>query len=347
MKWSKLKDTNDNFLADQLIVDEVDVLSYDGDDSFKLSQVIGSEGDKSFYGPGMPIALMDLNNDELSDLIIISANKIYINNNGNFQKPIKLIEHLPKNLLTSAIFGDFTDDGFLDILCFGRDMFPLLFEGEGEIVFSNKPKIINAMLDPLIMPIASTSGDVDGDNDLDVFITQYKSPYIYGQMPTPYYDANDGFPSYLLINDGKGNFKDMTTEYGLHEKRFRRTYSCSFLDIDNDNFLDLITVNDFAGIDIYKNVKGKYIDVTNEMITEKSSFGMSHTIGDYNLDGMDDIFVLGMSSTTANRLEQMNLNRPGYDERNTARAKMGYGNRLYSKTKMVIMKNIHMIILMN
>ena len=133
---------------------------------------------------------------------------------------------------------------------------PSSFEGEGEIVFSNKPKIINAMLDPLIMPIASTSGDVDGDNDLDVFITQYKSPYIYGQMPTPYYDANDGFPSYLLINDGKGNFKDMTTEYGLHEKRFRRTYSCSFLDIDNDNFLDLITVNDFAGIDIYKNVKG-------------------------------------------------------------------------------------------
>ena len=83
------------------------------------------------------------------------------------------------------------------------------------------------------------------------------------------------------------------------------------------------------------------------MITEKSSFGMSHTIGDYNLDGMDDIFVLGMSSTTANRLEQMNLNRPGYDERNTARAKMGYGNSFIKKQKMVIMKNIHMIILMN
>ena len=67
------------------------------------------------------------------------------------------------------------------------------------------------------MPIASTSGDVDGDNDLDVLITQYKSPYIYGQMPTPYYDANDGFPSYLLINDGQGNFKDMTKEFGLSE----------------------------------------------------------------------------------------------------------------------------------
>ena len=165
----------------------------------------------------MPIALVDLNDDELSELLIISANKIYVNNNGKFEKPLNLIKEFPENLLTSAIFGDFNNDGLLDILCFGRDMFPLLYEGEGKITFDKKPKIIRSMLEPLTMPIASTSGDVDGDNDLDVLITQYKSPYIYGQMPTPYYDANDGFPSYLLINDGQGNFKDMTKEFGLNE----------------------------------------------------------------------------------------------------------------------------------
>ena len=333
VEWSKRKDKRDNHIAKQLIIENFDILSYSGDDSFNLTQVIGTEGDKSFYGPGMPIALVDLNDDELSELLIISANKIYINNNGKFEKPIKLIKEFPENLLTSAIFGDFNNDGLLDILCFGRDMFPLLYEGEGKITFDKKPKIIRSMLEPLIMPIASTSGDVDGDNDLDVLITQYKSPYIYGQMPTPYYDANDGFPSYLLINDGQGNFKDMTKEFGLSEKRFRRTYSCSFVDLDKDNILDLITVNDFAGIDIYKNNGSKFTDITKSIISEKSSFGMSHSIADYNLDGKDDLFVLGMSSTTANRLEQMNLKRPGYDKRNSARVKMGYGNRLYTKTK--------------
>ena len=333
VEWSDKKDIHDNHIAKQLIIDNFDILSYSGDDSFKLTQVIGTEGDKSFYGPGMPIALVDLNDDELSELLIISANKIYVNKNGKFEKPINLIKEFPENLLTSAIFGDFNNDGLLDILCFGRDMFPLLYEGEGKITFDKKPKIIRSMLEPLIMPIASTSGDVDGDNDLDVLVTQYKSPYIYGQMPTPYYDANDGFPSYLLINDGQGNFKDMTKEFGLSEKRFRRTYSCSFVDLDKDNILDLITVNDFAGIDIYKNDGNKFTDITKAIISEKSSFGMSHSIADYNLDGEDDLFVLGMSSTTANRLEQMNLNRPGYDKRNSARVKMGYGNRLYTKTK--------------
>tara|TARA_X000000950_G_scaffold221862_1_gene267229 strand:- start:14758 stop:17124 length:2367 start_codon:yes stop_codon:yes gene_type:complete len=333
VEWSDKKDIHDNHIAKQLIIDKFDILSYSGDDSFKLTQIIGTEGDKSFYGPGMPIALVDLNDDELSELLIISANKIYVNKNGKFEKPIDLIKEFPENLLTSAIFGDFNNDGLLDILCFGRDMFPLLYEGEGKITFDKKPKIIRSILEPLIMPIASTSGDVDGDNDLDVLITQYKSPYIYGQMPTPYYDANDGFPSYLLINDGQGNFKDMTKEFGLSEKRFRRTYSCSFVDLDKDNILDLITVNDFAGIDIYKNDGNKFTDITKAIISEKSSFGMSHSIADYNLDGKDDLFVLGMSSTTANRLEQMNLNRPGYDKRNSARAKMGYGNRLYTKTK--------------
>ena len=27
-------------------------------------------------------------------------------------------------------------------------------------------------------------------------------------MPTPYYDANDGWPAHLLLNDGSGNFSD-------------------------------------------------------------------------------------------------------------------------------------------
>jgi hypothetical protein len=59
------------------------------------------------------------------------------------------------------------------------------------------------------------------------------------------------------------------------------------------------------------------------------AFGMSHTFGDYNLDGKIDFLTVGMSSTTARRLEQLRLGRSEFPDYNDARMKMGYGNRLY------------------
>ena len=52
-----------------------------------------------------------------------------------------------------------------------------------------------------------TAGDIDNDGDVDLWIGQYKISYVGGQMPTPYFDANDGFPAFLLVNDGSGKFE--------------------------------------------------------------------------------------------------------------------------------------------
>src|SRR5947207_15125749 len=92
-----------------------------------------------------------------------------------------------------------------------------------------------------------TCGDIDADGDLDVFLAQYEEPYANGTTPNPYYDANDGNPCYLLLNDGHGNFNDATIGSGLEKKRQRRSYSASFADLDDDGALDLVVVSDFAG----------------------------------------------------------------------------------------------------
>src|SRR5437867_6237436 len=145
-------------------------------------------------------------------------------------------------------------------------------------------------------------GDIDHDGDLDVFLGQYKVPYQGGQMPTPYYDANDGFPSFLLVNDGRGNFEERTAAAGLAAKRFRRTYSCSFADLDDDGDLDLLVVSDFAGTDVYYNDgQGHFTDVTKTVLDEAHTFGMAHAFGDFDHDGHADIFVIGMNSFSANR----------------------------------------------
>ena len=186
------------------------------------------------------------------------------------------------------------------------------------------------MMGFLPYPKYSPAGDIDADGDLDLYIANYKYAYRQGQWPTPYYDANDGYPAYLLRNDGDANFTDITEESGLADKRFRRAYSGSFVDLDNDRDMDLIVVSDFAGFDTYINDgQGKFHDISDRFGIDRYFFGMGHTFGDYNLDGILDFYVIGMSSTTAKRLEQMGIGRDDKPEHTAKRAAMGYGNRMF------------------
>ena len=71
-----------------------------------------------------------------------------------------------------------------------------------------------------------------------MLVAQYLPPYAHGQMPTPYYDANDGPPLYLLRNRGDGHFDDVTAGSGLEAKRGRRVFAASLVDLDEDGHLD-------------------------------------------------------------------------------------------------------------
>ena len=153
-------------------------------------------------------------------------------------------------------------------------------------------------------------------------------------MPTPYYDALDGYPAYLLLNNGDGtSFTEKTEASGISKKRNRRTFSSSLYDYDGDLDLDLLVVSDFAGVDLYQNDgDGQFSDVTDEVFYNRHLFGMAHSIEDFNHDGILDLYAIGMSSTTARRLDRMNAGRSEFPGHNEMRSAMGYGNRLYLGT---------------
>ncbi len=275
----------------------------------------------------LPLLVQDLDRDGLSEIVLAGANMVIRNLGAGKFEPDKLLDD-ERSLYDGGVMGDFTGDGLVDLVAVDAEGYPLLYEGTGQTRFQRPAR--RAADVHLTMPKAFTAGDIDADGDLDLFIASYKFPYRDGQMPTPYYDANDGYPAYLLRNDGDGRFTDVTEPAGLAKKRNRRTFTSSFVDLDEDGDMDLIVVSDFAGLDVYENDgHGNFRDITSEWRGDTKLFGMGHTFGDYDLDGRMDLYVIGMSSTTARRLESLGLERPDMPEHNAYRMRMAYGNRMY------------------
>ncbi len=275
-----------------------------------------------------PLIVYDLNRDGLSEVILGGVNAVFWNQGGGKFRQAPLLSHPPGEIGEAALVADFNGDGWVDFLCVtAKDLAPVLFAGDEQGLFQTPG--FRASTVSVKNPSVLATGDIDNDGDLDLWLTQYRGAYSGGQMPTPYYDANDGYPSYLLLNRGDGKFDEVTELWGLDGKRNRRTYASSFADLDGDHDLDLLVVSDFAGGDLYRNDGGKFTDVRDGWVDEWHNFGMSHTLDDFDLDGRLDFYVIGMSSTTARRLDKMDLHRDEFRDYSEQRSVMGFGNRMY------------------
>lgn len=275
-----------------------------------------------------PLILYDLDGDGRSEIILVARNLVYRQRPGGQFEAGPLCRH-PLGLVFTGVLADFDNDGSVDLLT-AKFEGVFFFKGSPQGTFDEPGRLVWAANPHFRYAQALACGDIDQDGDLDLFVGQYKVPYTGGQMPTPYYDANDGDPAYLLLNDGHGNFTDATDAAGLGKKRWRRTYSASFADLNGDGHLDLLVVNDFAGIDAYRNDgRGHFTDVTREWIPEPHAFGMAHALADFNADGRLDILMIGMNSPTADRLNHLALWRPDMAEDRSMRGRMTYGNRLF------------------
>lgn len=321
-------------------VDQLKILTREQAVPFELQRVFKPEQDLPGHQPvnpsgakdvlAAPLLVHDFDRDGRSEIVLAGSNLMY-RNEGDFKfKPEPLV---PGNRYSfqAGVLADFNGDGYSDFLTIGPAGKPRVYPGSQTGVLKNEPIVSLASIPSVSIrdPQCITCGDIDGDGDLDAFIGQYAATYLSGKLPTPYYDANDGHPSYLLINEGDGRFVDGTVAAGLEEKRHRRTYSASMVDLDNDRDLDLLVVSDFAGLDLYRNNgQGQFEDMTEALGSNHYSFGMSHALADFDQDQRLDIYMVGMGSTTARRLESLGLGRPGHENIQQARMKMGYGNRL-------------------
>jgi hypothetical protein len=331
VNWSPAPDTHGLFRPVSVDATGVNVLQADRPASFvaafekELETISTAETHND-------LLVWDLNGDGLPEIAYPRRNQV-VWNRGEFRFEAAELCREPPPDPAESLFVDLDGNGRVELLCVvpegaGRWKFLVYSAAEaGTFELTQKLDVGEIALNS---PDTVTPGDIDGDGDLDLWVTQYKQAYLGGQMPTPYYDANDGWPAYLLINQGDGRFADETEQRRLGKLRNRRAYRSSFWDYDEDGDADLLVVSDFSGVDLHQNDgQGRFTNVTSAVLDERGIFGMSHLLDDFNADGKLDLYVTGMASTTARRLEALGLGREDFPKHQEMRPVMGYGNRLY------------------
>ena len=244
---------------------------------------------------------------------------LFVTNEGNFNNDENIYRNDGIGLFTkittgelvtngaftmSSSWGDYDNDGDLDVFLSNDRANNALFRNEGNLNFtkisSDTVSNINAH------SFSSAWSDIDNDGDLDLFVTN------------SYYTDTKQL-NFLYINNGNGSFSRINNTVPATDSSW--SYGCAFADYDNDGFEDLAvaTVN-FNNIDepdfLYHNDGNSNQWITIKLIgtiTNKSAIGTKIRIK-ANINGLDVWQMREISAQTS------------YCGQNDLRAHFGLGN---------------------
>lgn len=260
----------------------------------------------SYFYNGAGVAVGDIDNDGLQDIFLVGnmvGNKLYLNQGDLKFEDITLAAGITdeKRWHAGVTMGDVNGDGYLDIyvsVTGSKDM-----ERQNLLYLNNQDKTftecsVERGISCDGYSYQSTFFDYDKDGDLDLFVANYPPSKFYN--PASYFrqkmdSVEEGDADRLFENDGKGFFKDVTVDAGLHS--YGLSLGATVGDLNKNGWPDLYVSNDFFSPDyMYLNKKnGTFLEVIKETTKHFSFYGMGVDIADFNNDGLMDIVQAEMN----------------------------------------------------
>jgi hypothetical protein len=133
------------------------------------------------------------------------------------------------------------------------------------------------------------SADINGDGAIDLFVGGRVVPGRYPEAPA----------SYILINDGKGNFSDQTSVICPGLSRVGMVTDAVWVDLDGDNSNELVITGEWLPVQVYGKQANRLVDVTNKFFDRNySGWWNKILVGDFNKDNKPDLLLGNMGLNT-------------------------------------------------
>lgn len=237
-------------------------------------------------------AAFDLTGDGIDELFLgggrLQDDQFFQFKDGKFvEMDISLGKEI-QDATHGAAHLDIDNDGDVDLFT-ARESGVWVHTNNGNNTFSQQ-KLSPSMAENTV-PLSIALGDVNKDGWVDLYISGYiKNELVEG---TTIFVKPYGGYSQLLLNNGDNTWADVTEAAGL--LRQHNTFTAVFVDLDNDHDSDLVIAQDTGVIEMYENTGSFPMKpIPNPTV---NSYPMGLAVGDYNNDGLIDIYASNVGHT--------------------------------------------------